>query len=94
VVFRFFKDMEQNLNEVKRLLKPKGHYVIVVGDSKIRGINIPTHEVLIDIARRAGYSLENIFSYIIKNRYLRIPRSGRGGLIKKDWVLDLVKKNG
>jgi len=30
----------------------------------------------------------------IKNRYLRILRSGRGRLIKKDWVLDLVKKNG
>lgn len=94
VVFRFFKDMEQNLNEVKRLLRPEGHYAIVVGNSKIRGIEIPTHEILIDIAKRNGYSLENIFSYIIKNRYLRIPRSGRGGLIKKDWVLDLVKKNG
>ncbi len=94
VIFRFFKDMEQNLNEVKRLLKPEGHYVIVVGDSKIRGINIPTHEILIDIGKKNGYTLENVFSYIIQNRYLRIPRSGRGGLIKKDWVLDLVKKNG
>ena len=28
----------------------------------------------------------------IKNKYLRILRSGRGGLIKKDWVLDLSKK--
>jgi len=91
VVFKFFEDMEQNLKEVRRLLKDKGHYVIVVGDSKIRGINVPTHEILIDIAKAQGFGLENMFSYIIKNRYLRIPRSGRGGLIKKDWVIDLVK---
>jgi DNA modification methylase len=91
VVFKFFEDMEKNIKEVHRLLKKKGHYVIVVGDSRIRGINVPTHEILIDIAKINGFGLENIFSYIIKNRYLRIPRSGRGGLIKKDWVIDLVK---
>lgn len=91
VVFKFFNDMEQNLKEVKRLLKDKGHYVIVVGDSKIRDVNVNTHEILIDFAKDQGFKLENMFSYIIKNRYLRIPRSGRGGLIKKDWVLDLVK---
>ncbi|MGC8567486.1 MAG: DNA methyltransferase [Caldisphaera sp.] len=94
VVLKFFKDMEKNLIEVRRLLKIGSHYIIVVGDSKIRGIDVPTHEILIDIAKRRGYKLENIFSYIIKNRYLRIPRAGRGGLIKKDWVIDLVKENG
>lgn len=91
VVFKFFEDMEQNIKEVKKLLKGRGHYVIVVGDSKIRGVTVPTHEILIDIAKNQGFGLENMFSYIIKNRYLRIPRSGRGGLIKKDWVIDLVK---
>jgi DNA modification methylase len=91
VVFKFFDDMEKNINELQRLLKDNGHYVIVVGDSRIRGINVPTHEILIDIAKTNGFGLENVFSYIIKNRYLRIPRSGRGGLIKKDWVIDLVK---
>ncbi|MFW6172227.1 MAG: DNA methyltransferase [Elusimicrobiota bacterium] len=94
VVLKFFEDMDRNFKEVYKLLKEKAHYVIVVGDSKIKGIDVPTHEILIDIAKRRGYRLENIFSYIIKNRYLRIPRSGRGGLIKRDWVIDLVKENG
>jgi len=94
VVHNFFEDMEKNLIEVRRLLKDNSHYIIVVGDSKIRGIKVPTHEILVDFAKQNGFELVNLFSYIIKNRYLRIPRSGKGGLIKKDWVIDLVKKNG
>lgn len=94
VVLKFFEDMKSNFFAVQNLLKPGSHYVIVIGDSKIRGIEVPTHEILIDIAKTVGFNLDNIFSYLIKNRYLRIPRSGRGGLIKKDWVIDLVKTNG
>lgn len=91
VVLKFFEDMTKNIMAVKKLLRPNSHYVIVVGDSEIRGVNIPTHEILVDIAEQNGFKLDNVFSYIIKNRYLRIPRSGRGGLIKKDWIIDLVK---
>ncbi|MBI1935471.1 modification methylase [Candidatus Woesearchaeota archaeon] len=91
VVYKFFKDMELNINQVHKLLKSNSHYIIVVGDSTIRNIKVDTHNILIDIAKTKGFQLENLFSYIIKNRYLRIPRKGRGGLIKKDWVIDLVK---
>ncbi len=91
VVSKFFDDMNKNLSEVNRLLANNAHYVIVIGDSRIRQVDVPTHEILIDIAKQNKFRLENLFSYIIKNRYLRIPRSGRGGLIKKDWIIDLVK---
>lgn len=94
VVLRYFRDIERNIIEVNKMLKKEGHYIIVIGDSRIRGIDISTHEIIIDIAKRHGYDLCNMFSYVIRNRYLRIPRSGRGGLIKKDWVVDLVKVNG
>jgi DNA modification methylase len=94
VVLKFFEDMTKDIMVVKKLLRPNSHYVIVVGDSEIRRVNVPTHDILVDIAQQNGFKLDNIFSYIIKNRYLRIPRSGRGGLIKKDWVIDLVKTDG
>ncbi len=94
VVYKFFEDMEKNFIEIRRLLKNNSHYIVVVGDSRIRGIDVPTHEILIDLAEQNGFKLETLFSYVIKNRYLRIPRAGRGGLIKKDWVIDMVKKNG
>ena len=91
IVQKYFFDMSKNMLEIKRLLKKNGHYVIVVGNSRIREINVPTNELLLEIAKINGFSLENMFSYVIKNRYLRIPRSGKGGLIKKDWIIDLVK---
>ena len=90
-VFKFFKDMEANLKQINKFLKSGAHYIIVVGDSSIRDIKVDSHNILIDLAKKNGYRLDNVFSYIIKNRYLRIPRKGRGGLIKKDWVIDLVK---
>lgn len=94
IVYRFFEDIKRNLAEVKRSLKKKGVYCIVIGDSNIRGVDVISHLILIDLARKLGYTLDNLFSYEIKNRYLRFPRQGRGGLIKKDWVISLVKSNG
>jgi DNA modification methylase len=91
VVLKYFQDMEANIISVKDLLKVNAHYVIVVGDSVIRDIEVPTHKILIEIAEKNGLILENTFSYIIKNRYLRIPRADRGGFIKYDWIIDFKK---
>jgi DNA modification methylase len=91
VVLKYFQDMEANIVSVKDLLKVNAHYIIVVGDSVIRDIEVPTHKILIEIAKKNGLILENTFSYIIKNRYLRIPRADRGGFIKYDWIIDLKK---
>lgn len=94
IVWKFFNDMGKNFSEVNRLLKKGGHYIIVIGNSKIRGINIPTHELFIEIAEKKGYKVMNVFSYVIRNRYIRIPRSGQGGYIDRDWVIDFKKTNG
>lgn len=92
VVDKFFKDMKSNISEVYDVLKKGGCYTIVIGESKIRGVRVPTHQILADIAMKKGFVLDTIFSYEIKNRYLRFPREGRGGFIKKDWVVSLVKR--
>lgn len=91
VVHKFFVDMALNLEGVRDALDPGGHYCIVVGDGCIRGVMVPTHSILIDIGRGLGFTLVDLFAYVIKNRYLRFPRQGRGGLIKRDWVLVLRK---
>lgn len=91
VVHKFFTDMEANISNVYESLEDGGHYCIVVGDSNIRGTFIPTHEILIEIGKRNGFKLVDLFAYVIKNRYLRIPRQGKGGLIKTDWVITLEK---
>lgn len=91
VVYNFFEDMAKNISEVYTSLKKGGIYCIVIGESKIRDVNVPTPEVLIEIAKIIGFKLDLLFSYVIKNRYLRFPRNGRGGYISKDWIISLKK---
>lgn len=91
IVHKFFKDMEANISEIYGTLRKGGSYTIVIGDSNIRGIRVPTSDILAEIATHKGFSIDNKFSYDIKNRYLRFPRQGRGGFIKKDWVISLIR---
>ena len=92
VVSEFFYDMHLNLQNVHRLLRKGAKYVIVVADSEIRGVKVPTSDILIEIGKQVGFKCRLKFGYIIRNRYLRIPRNGRGGLMKIDWVIVLEKK--
>lgn len=50
---------------VREELKQNGRYVIVVGDSNIRGQSIPTAKVLAEIAEKNGYIFELSFKYVI-----------------------------
>lgn len=92
IVCTYFEDMAKNLIAVHQQLKTHGAYVIVVGDSNIRGQNIPTAKVLTEIAEKNGYSFELSFKYVIRDRYLHLPRGGRGGIINYDEIL-VLKKN-
>lgn len=92
VVSTYFEDMALNMLSVKDVLKQGGRYVIVVGDSNIRGQEIPTAKVLTEIAEQNGFTYELSFKYVIRDRYLHLPRGGRGGIIKFDEIL-VLKKN-
>ncbi len=91
IVNRFFEDMQTNLQLVYRALKPKSKYVIVIGNSNIRNVNIESWKVLKEIALSLGYTYETHFSYKIKNPYIRIPREGQGGNINIDHILVISK---
>lgn len=91
VVKKFFEDMKENLMNVNTHLVPGGHYVIVIGNSMIRKNLVESWNILKDIAPYTGFSFVEHFSYNIKNPYIRIPRSGRGGEIKKDHIIVLKK---
>ena len=92
IVNTYFEDMAKNIIAVREELKQNGRYVIVVGDSNIRGQSIPTAKVLAEIAEKNGYIFELSFKYVIRDRYLHLPRGNRGGIIKYDEILVLKKK--
>ena len=92
IVSEYFKAMDQNIETVHESLIAGGYYCIVVGDSVIRNINVATSRILIEIAKSKNFRLIDDFSYVIRNRYLRIPRAGKGGFIPVDHVLVFQKK--
>ncbi|HSH83151.1 MAG TPA: hypothetical protein VLA19_31855, partial [Herpetosiphonaceae bacterium] len=57
VLARYFADMSRVLAECGRLLAPGGHAVFVVCPSRIRGVTVPTHRALTEIAAGLPISL-------------------------------------
>lgn len=91
IVKKFFEDMEENLHCVYSQMNIGGKYVIVIGNSTIRKVNVESWRVLEEIANKMGFKTIQYFNYIIQNPYIRIPRKGMGGKISKDFVLVLEK---
>lgn len=91
IVKKFFEDMEINLREIYEKLCVGGKYVIVIGNSNIRKVDVESWKVLEQLGNNMGYSTVDKFSYIIQNPYIRIPRNGKGGKINKDYILVLEK---
>lgn len=91
IVKKFFEDMEDNLRCVYSQMNICGKYVIVIGNSTIRKVNVESWRVMEEIANKMGFKTVQYFNYIIQNPYIRIPRKGMGGKINKDYVLVLEK---
>tara|TARA_Y100000589_G_scaffold132494_1_gene126290 strand:+ start:12604 stop:13917 length:1314 start_codon:yes stop_codon:yes gene_type:complete len=92
ITWKFFNDMENHFKEISSVMRPKVHYVMVVGNSKVSNIEIDTANILIEIAKKYNLNISNKWGYKIKNRYMRFDRKGRGGKINIDWVLDFEKE--
>lgn len=86
----FFEDMKNNLLSVKQALKTGGQYYIIIGNSKIRGIEIPTHEILAKIGLAVGFEWDSYFHYRIRDHRTSIPRGDRGGKIDFEHVIGLT----
>ena len=92
VVKKFFEDMQDNMKQVYKHLKPGGHYMIVIGNSSIRNVEVESWRVLQQISELIGFKTETYFNYLIQNPYIRIPRGNKGGKINTDHVLVLIKE--
>jgi DNA modification methylase len=89
IVGQYFLDMVSHFREAAKVLKPGAPYVCVVGDSLVSGEPIEVHKLVAECAKAAGFKVAGSFGYEIRNRHMRFPRMGRGGIVKYDWVLEL-----
>ena len=60
VLLRYFTDMSASIKEMRRALRPGSAAVIVVGPSIMRGILVPTHQCLADLATQAGFEVVQV----------------------------------
>lgn len=88
---KYFLEMEHHFSEISKCLKHNAHYIMVVGDSTVSDIYFDTSDILVEIAKRQGFTLINKWGYKIKSRFMRFDRKGRGGIINIDWILVLKK---
>lgn len=88
ILYKFLIDMQNNLCEVKRVLKPGGRYVVVLGNNKMRGILIESWKYLMEMGEEIGFRIENYFASEIIKHFIKVPREER---IQNDWVIVFKK---
>ncbi|MHA2297336.1 MAG: hypothetical protein ACXAEU_16280 [Candidatus Hodarchaeales archaeon] len=80
----YFNDMHNVMINMSKLLAPKGHATIVVGDSAPYGVYCPVDKLLIDIAEGCDFSL-------VRNIKLR-DRGGRWKSIQGSYIHNVPLK--
>jgi hypothetical protein len=73
VLWQYFDDMKRRLQVFLEYLPPKGHCIIVVGDSETGGERIPTARTFARLAEELGFNHLKTSSYKIKNRAMQFP---------------------
>ncbi|MBY0554342.1 site-specific DNA-methyltransferase [bacterium] len=87
----YFNDIFSNLKCVYNALKKGGEYHMVIGDSIVNGVAIPTHKVIVKLAELLNYEWVGYYKYPIKDHRTSIPRNGNGGKINYEYVVVLKK---
>lgn len=75
----YFYDMSLVLQECARVTKPMGYTILVVGNSYRRNVNIPTSEVVCELACNVGYTLKHTILRKIPTRVLVSTRDKQSG---------------
>lgn len=87
----YFNDMYKNLTCVHNVLKKQGEYHVIIGDNTIKGVEIPTHEVILQLAQEVGYECFGYYKYVIKDHRTSIPRNKKSSKIEYEHVIMLRK---
>ena len=88
----YFNDMYKNLICVYNGLKDGGEYHVIIGDNTIKGVDVPTHDVIRQIALEVGYECFGYYKYVIKDHRTSIPRNKENSKIEYEHVLMLRKR--
>ncbi len=98
VLRRYFEEMKTVICEMQRVLKVGRPAVIVVGSSKLRGLDVETHKGLAAIGEHAGFILAGIGTRLLDRdkrmmpaRWGQLQQSQIEERMHKEYVIGLVK---
>ena len=75
----YFSDMDQAWGEMRRVLKPEGYACIVVGDTKLKNVEILNAEVFIEQMTGNGFEVSEIIKREIPSKNLPSTRDKHTG---------------
>ena len=76
----YFEDMEASFSEMDKVLRSKGIVAMVIGNTRLRGVEVKNAEALAEIFLDMGYRLEKTIKRPIPGKNLptaRDPKTGR-----------------
>lgn len=85
----YFLDMHQVMREFYRVIAPKKRLALVIGDSYKRGVDIPTSDILQEIAEGSGFTLEQRIARRVPGRVLVSKRDRKTGRFSSTATSDI-----
>ena len=82
-VAQYFNDMLEVANEMARILVPNGHACIVIGNTKIKDVQIKSAEVFCELLENAGLTKEEVIKRSIPNKLMPTLRDSKNGKFTK-----------
>jgi hypothetical protein len=64
---------------------------MIIGDNTIRGVDVPTHEIIAHLAEKIGYKWIGYYKYEIKDHRTSLPRNNTKNKIEYEHVIMLQK---
>lgn len=99
ILAHYLNDMQKAIREMRRVIKPNGQVVLVIGDSSIRNVLIKTSEALVYLCKQTGFRLDKKRRRPLPeiHRYLPSPSYKTSGdkmqkRMKEEVVLELSPK--
>jgi hypothetical protein len=92
IVGNFFSNMEAVFTAFQKVLRKSGHLCFITGNNTICEVPVDTHEIIIEIADKAGFYSVDLYRDQIRNRRLPPKRNHQGGVIREEWVNVFKKK--
>ena len=101
----YFLEMQECFQEMKRILKPNGRACIVIGNTRLKGVEILNAEIFVEIMNNLGFRMRKIIKREVPSKILPQTRDSKTGRFAKtdeadrlsykhEFILVMEKKDG